>query len=378
MTRLTVGIIARNEEHYLPKALGSVEAVADEVVLLDTGSTDGTIELARSAGAVVVRSSWREDFSLAYTECLRAATGEWFLQLDADESLSAGCADEVRRCLRVEDALAFSVVREDMYPGIDRAYASPMVLPRLFRRLPEIGFVGRIHHQFNPSLDALSEKYGLSVQRSSVRIRHDGYLDSDPEAKLLRAARLMELELRDRPDQFYFLVELGRSYLALRDPRAEPLIRRAAEIAASGAKEAGGGALAMLLELVLAVERLPRGFPLDHAYALSKAEKAYPGAPPLIFQRAKWMVRDGRHEPAAALLEEAIELIESGTGDQLVSFRPLELLADAQLELGNCSVRLGRLDVARRWYERVIASGRRIREAKANLTAIDRLAEGLD
>lgn len=80
-------MIVRNEEQTLGPCLASVRDLADEIVIVDTGSTDRTRELARAAGARVFDFPWVDDFAAARNESLRHATGSWILWLDADDRL---------------------------------------------------------------------------------------------------------------------------------------------------------------------------------------------------------------------------------------------------------------------------------------------------
>jgi glycosyltransferase involved in cell wall biosynthesis len=82
---LTITLIVRNEEATLGRCLDSVRGLADEIVVVDTGSTDGTREIAASYGARLVDFAWCDDFAAARNESLRQATGRWVLWLDADE-----------------------------------------------------------------------------------------------------------------------------------------------------------------------------------------------------------------------------------------------------------------------------------------------------
>jgi len=84
-TTLTISLIVRNEEHSLGRCLDSVQGLADEIVVVDTGSTDGTREVAAGRGARVFDFPWCDDFAAARNETLRHATGRWVLWLDADE-----------------------------------------------------------------------------------------------------------------------------------------------------------------------------------------------------------------------------------------------------------------------------------------------------
>jgi glycosyltransferase involved in cell wall biosynthesis len=86
-TRITLCIVARDEAEFLPECLESVQGVVDEMILVDTGSTDETPEIARRYGAVVLECPWSDDFSVPRNLALQHATGDWILVLDADERL---------------------------------------------------------------------------------------------------------------------------------------------------------------------------------------------------------------------------------------------------------------------------------------------------
>src|SRR5688572_24897499 len=84
---LSVAMIVRNAEDLLCQSLDSVRAIADEIVVLDTGSTDGTVDSARAAGAEVHVSPWQDDFAAARNECLTHVRGNWVLWVDAGETI---------------------------------------------------------------------------------------------------------------------------------------------------------------------------------------------------------------------------------------------------------------------------------------------------
>src|SRR5438552_2548557 len=84
---LTAAMIARDEERHLPACLASLADVVDEVVLVDTGSVDRTVEIARAHGATVLHHSWSDDFSAPRNLGLDNARGRWILYIDADERL---------------------------------------------------------------------------------------------------------------------------------------------------------------------------------------------------------------------------------------------------------------------------------------------------
>ena len=89
MAKQTISLcmITKNEENYLEQCLDSAKEIADEIIIVDTGSTDKTKEIAKSFGAKIVDFKWNEDFSEARNESLKHATKEWILVLDADEEI---------------------------------------------------------------------------------------------------------------------------------------------------------------------------------------------------------------------------------------------------------------------------------------------------
>jgi hypothetical protein len=367
---LSVCIIARNESGRIARAIASVRDVADEIVVTDTGSTDDTAAVAASLGARVEYFPWADDFAAAYNACLAHATRAWVLQLDADEELVAGARDELRHALARNDAFAFTVLREDLSDTSGGRTGTKMRLPRLFRNSPQVRFVGRIHHRFTVPLDDLARGHGQAVFDSSIALTHYGYLGGDKRGKLLRAARLMELELAERPGQFYFLVELGRTYDQLGDPRALTLLADAAAMVDRGAPGIDAGTLAMLLEWVLAVPNLPAGFPLTRADAARRARADFPRSVPLLWQLARRDFADQRYADCAELLERIRALAESETYDQTVSFDPRILREEVVLNLGACYTRLARLRDAERCFENLLDQPSVADRAAANLQVV--------
>ncbi len=185
--RLSLCLIAKDEARFLPDCLASVKGVVDELVVADTGSVDGTPELARSAGARVVSHPWQEDFAAARNAALAACTGDWVLVLDADERLAPGAGPILRdaiaaggfHCglLPLHDASRLDARPDEILSGAARR-GEPSALPRLLLRDPELAWRGSIHESVG---DWLSQ--GRSTRFVPAPILHLGAV---PE---LRAAR---------------------------------------------------------------------------------------------------------------------------------------------------------------------------------------------
>jgi len=242
-------MIVRDEEEFLPSCLDSVEGTVDEVVIADTGSVDQTVALAeaRSASLVahpweddqcaagsarVLRLPWRDDFAAARNEALSACTGEWVLWLDADETLDVDAAG-LRALLRqTPDDVDGYVLRIENRMGSGLGSPTVHAAVRLFRR-ERCHWVGRLHEQVlrrdRPDATNL-------VMLAGGRIVHSGYLDRVllSRAKRERNLRLAEaamLEVSGEVEQAFRLFNLGRTKLAAGDAQgAVPLLRDAASL----------------------------------------------------------------------------------------------------------------------------------------------------
>ena len=133
--RLSAAIITRNERANLPRALRSLAGLADEVVVLDGGSTDGTPTLARALGARVRERAF-DGFASQKNACLDLCTGEFILVLDADEAVTPALAAEIRRRVEAPDADAWAVARRSLFLGrfMDHTGWFPDYTVRLLRR----------------------------------------------------------------------------------------------------------------------------------------------------------------------------------------------------------------------------------------------------
>ncbi|MDP4099119.1 glycosyltransferase family 2 protein [Paenibacillus sp. P96] len=96
---ISLCMMVRNEEEVLPRCLRSVMHVADEIIVVDTGSADGTVAVAKSLGAKVIQMPWKDNFAAARNRGLEEATGDWIIWLDADEVLDRGEADQLKELL---------------------------------------------------------------------------------------------------------------------------------------------------------------------------------------------------------------------------------------------------------------------------------------
>ena len=231
---LSACLIVRNEARFLAGCLESLQCVADEVVVVDTGSTDRTPEIARAAGARVFHEAWKEDFSTARNAALDRARGAWILVLDADERLEwEGGAEAFKKPLREEGRLAF--VLPLVNEGLGKGEGGTSLVVRLFRNLPGIRYEGIIHERVEPSLAALAGG-GLdgAVGRHAARIRHFGY---KPEVRKERGKddrdlRLLRRQMERSPRDPFFLYKFAAhpKVAAEHGEEADQAVKRAWEL----------------------------------------------------------------------------------------------------------------------------------------------------
>ncbi len=364
---ISVCMIVRNAADDLDASLGSVLEIADEIVVTDTGSNDDSRAIARRHGAMVEDFPWCEDFSAARNHALARAKEDWVLWLDSDEALEAASIPALRNLVGRTDVDGFHVVRADLADSDDPSRHTRMLQLRLFRRGSSV-FLGRCHPHFSPPL-ARVEIAG------DIVLRHWGYLPERLPEKTQRGARLLALELRDRPGQLYYQIELFRTYLLLGDPRAAEILDQASHGLAEHRRNARPPLphAALLLETLLQwpAESLPAGWKPEELEAL--ATRWFPNSPPLLWLAAGRDFQAGEFRRAEAKLRRLLALGRDHGYDRHTSFDPGLVGEDAALNLGACLIKQARLAEARRLLLPLAQSDRVGATARANLELIDGL-----
>ena len=206
---LSLSMIVRDEEAQIEDCLRSVKDFADEMVLLDTGSVDGTISLAQACGARVERMEWPGDFAPARNAALEHVSGDWVLVLDADEKLRSEAIPQLKALMAQPDVLVINLLRHEL----GAAMAPYSNVSRLFRRHPRIRWSKPYHSMIDESVNALlTEEPGWRVANcTEPALLHEGYrpdlLAGSNKAERLRQS--MESWLQDQPDDPYACAKLG-------------------------------------------------------------------------------------------------------------------------------------------------------------------------
>jgi GT2 family glycosyltransferase/Tfp pilus assembly protein PilF len=206
-------MIVKNEEKRLGACLESVMGLFDELIVVDTGSTDRTKEVATGFGARVEEFPWCNSFGAARNECLRYATGKWIMWLDADDRLDFDNQRKLRELFAdlPEELVAYSMrVRSVM--DENRTAFRLLDQVRMFPRHPRIRWEYRVHEQTLPALNRL----GGRVCWTDIVVDHVGYQDvSARRGKLERNLHLLELDYADHPNDAFTLFNFGWTLMDL-------------------------------------------------------------------------------------------------------------------------------------------------------------------
>jgi tetratricopeptide (TPR) repeat protein len=205
--RLSVCMIVKNEERFLGQCLASVKDIADELIVIDTGSTDRTVEIAREHGAQVGHFEWCNDFAAARNASIAPATGDWILFLDADEELSPAEKQNLPALVNSDNVALIRLPLINTHQG----QVSKSILPRLFRNIPAIQFQGCVHEGVYTALLKVSKEWQMDISLGDLLILHHGYTAEviSERNKVQRNYELLLKALEERPNEAYFYMQLG-------------------------------------------------------------------------------------------------------------------------------------------------------------------------
>ena len=341
---LSASLIVRNEERFLEGCLRSLADRADEIVVVDTGSTDRSREIAADLGARVVDHPWADDFSAARNAAIDAARGAWILYIDADErivefdqpAIHAQLADPSYACYRVLFRPVTGLTRYREY--------------RLFRNHPEIRFRGVIHESLLPALHEYRARTGLLIGDSPLALDHLGY-DGDQSHKHARNLRLLRARLEHDPDHVYSLDHLGNTLRGMGDDSgAEAAWRRAIDVVRATGPRAASDSLpwAHLAEFLLGQKQ-------DAAALLDEGRRLFPENHSLTWLRARGHIEMGEHEAAMPLLEALMRIDVDALADGSLAFDRGIFGVHAHAALGLCTFKLGRYAESAQHYARAEA-----------------------
>jgi tetratricopeptide (TPR) repeat protein len=335
---LTLGLcmIVKDEEEMLPKCLAAVAPAVDEIVIVDTGSSDRTIEIAKEFGATVIEQPWTGSFSEARNTSFEASSTDWIIYLDADEVL---VADDVNRL----KALTGRVWREAFYLALtsftgeigDGAAVTNSAL-RVFRNRPDYRFEGRLHEQIAHHLPSYAAG---RIEQSSVRVDHYGYLGAvrDAKEKSRRNLELLKAQQAEGAPSSFLHFNLGTEYAAIGDyVSALTEFARAWNLVQERGEEANDYVPALVQRLVTALRACGRA--QDAIASAQDGLNRFPGFTDLVFAQAQAALALGNEDEAIAYWERCIEMGDAparyGAAVGAGTHRPRIALAELYMRRG--------------------------------------------
>ncbi len=329
--KLSLCMIVKNEEDCLARCLQSVASLVDEMIVVDTGSTDGTVEIAKECGATVYADEWHDDFSKARNASLEKATGDWILVMDADEEFCSEDTRVTRELLDDETVKGYLVKIVSCSMGDENpAKARTHRNIRLFRNSPHHRYEGIIHEEIDLDHDA-----SLAIGEAAIKIFHYGYDDATDKKKKRRADRnkeLLESALADDPNDATLNFYMGEK--SFNEGKWEEALAR---FKTARANFAPGGYLQPFTAQNIISSLIEMGRLETALEEVIQAHKHYPNYSEFYYFEGEIFTKVGQHGRALKCFKRCV------ARRYLPAVRSHEtrLHDDAMFGVGICSIQLG-------------------------------------
>ncbi|MFC1850865.1 glycosyltransferase [candidate division CSSED10-310 bacterium] len=338
---LTACLIVRDEESVLSTCLKSIQSFVDELIIVDTGSTDQTKQIAEKFQTKLYDFEWCDDFSAARNEALKHATGDWILWIDADEQLDDTEPHYIKSLLTDSSKIAYTV---RLFPKRNHtAYQSY----RLFRNLPQIQFQGIIHESIYSSLLEVAENTHRETGHSLLAIKHCGY-EHHQEVKHKRNMPLLYKRLKEEPTSIRCLWHLGFIQEQLGDE--------------TGAEDSWKTAIQVIQKNkeVISLDSLPYAYLIrlylrkgnDIAALLEEALFRFPKQYELIWIKAQLLKSTHQYHDALNMFKQLIRIDPNSLVDQAIAYDYRIFQVLSYEPIGDCCYKLGRYKDSIAYYRK--------------------------
>lgn len=347
-------MIVKNEEANIEKALSWGKEVAYEQIVVDTGSTDRTVELAKAMGAKVYSFEWIDDFAAAKNFAISKASGDWIAFLDADEVFVPGDEKKLMEILKQlnqfqeeGDITDIVFVSRLEINDTGKVFGS-ITLPRIFRNCSGLEYHGRIHER----LDWKDGHDMIAVDVSDkIFIRHSGYQEDEigEKNKVQRNERLILRELEEHPDDFDMMGYLGDVYLVdAQNEKAIEWYQKAVDAMPEILNERDQRSAITFTNLMIALgQDVKNEQRLKKTYQTAIAR--LPEEPDFDYIYGKNLVKWKQFDEAKRYLQQAFGKLEHSNQSGTAFNRAVELngnLADAFFNLAKCCAETGEINRA--------------------------------
>ena len=343
---VSAALIVRDEFAFIEDCLTSLTGLVDEIVLVDTGSSDDTIEKASRFSTELHSFDWCDDFSAARNFALDQARGDWILYIDADERLEVPDLAEWRGMLADTSKAGW---RLRFYP---RVGWTPYAELRLFRNDSRIRFEGVIHERIQRGVDQVCRSDGREVGFCNAGLRHIGY-ESGQRHKISRNVPLLRDYLAKDPSRVYCWWHLGEMLLFAGDEESAADAWRSGVEAARRLGASGSTSNAMPFYSLALLEH-SRGIAIDGL--LAEATRRFPEHLALRWLACKHALERGDGEGVRAELERLAAIDPDSFSDPELAYDKTLFSYASRETLALCHFRAGRFRDAAEWYRRAAAA----------------------
>ena len=303
--KISACYIVKNEENVIQRSIDSLMDAVDEIILVDTGSTDQTIEVAKKYPKVNIYSyTWQNDFAAARNVAIEKAAGDWIIFLDADEFFPPETVKNIRAVIEKAQSPAVLLVRMKNIESVNGELLTEFWAPRIFRRLPSLRYQGKIHEQLcNP--DGSAPEVQL-IPADALCLLHTGYSAAQSKAKAQRNLAMLQeaMQHTKHPEELYMY--LAEAYYGLGDLiQAE---RYARMDIAGGRRSITYASRSYRLLLQLLAEKKAY---VERKEIAAKAVEIFPELPEFHAELAECLAYDFDFVPAIAAMEKALSMVSA-------------------------------------------------------------------
>jgi glycosyltransferase involved in cell wall biosynthesis len=340
---ISLCMIVKDEEDHLVGCLKSVEGVADEIIIVDTGSRDNTLSIAKSFGAKLYYHEWEDNFAIPRNISIEHAGGEWILMLDADEQLEQESQAKVRKLTVNHDALGYRVLIQ-LHPEW-----TEMRSVRLFRNIPEMRFAGVYHEELQVTED-MRQKF----VDAGIKIIHKPFSPEDFNRKYERNVTMLKKHISQYPNSIYQMLDLIRIYLETNAfSEAETILRKVYQLISKEKLIEKEYKFYLINYYIYKLKFLYKNN-ADSKTMLSICEDALlvsPLCPLFLFEAAQLLYKLQSYEQAIDYFQKCLAFRNDNNFDRSVMF-PKEMIGTKALSgLGYCYFRMHQYDRANKFFK---------------------------
>ncbi len=379
--RLSQCMIVKNEEKNIRRALSWGKGIVCEQIVVDTGSTDRTVEIAREMGAKIFHFEWIDDFSAAKNYAIEQASGDWIAFLDADEYFTEASVQKILPVIQKVEKGAYSgseivaiatelmSIDEKGRPGVSGQQI------RIFRNIPKLRYRNRIHEELEY---AGRGTFDVLDSRGDLTIYHTGYTKEafEQTGKSERNIRMLKKELEDDPENVGALVYLGDSYMTGNSyEKAKECFHEALKYGTEKEDTLPKDLLRAASMLLILYARDPAPEQEETVREIhEKYREMHSDHPDADCYFGVWLYENKYYEEAAGYLKASLDKFKRYKGSVQVYMSANLKMAYAQL--GDCCLRQEQYEDAVRYFTMSLGVDRYYTEALVMLLNIFKREEG--